>query len=68
VSFSADGTLLAVAEGNDVQVWETASGNLLATLKAHTAAVSIVAFSPDGNSLASVGQDNQLILWQVLPW
>lgn len=68
VSFSVDGTLLAVAEGNDVQVWETASGNLLATLKAHTAAVSIVAFSPDGNSLASVGQDNQLILWQVLPW
>jgi WD40 repeat protein len=28
--------------------------------------VMVVAFSPDGKTLASSGQDNQLILWQVL--
>lgn len=66
LSFSPDGSLLAVATGNDVQVWEVASGKQLATLSGHSAAVNLVTFSPDGKSLASSAQDNELILWQVL--
>jgi WD40 repeat protein len=66
MDFSADGTLLAVATGTDVQVFEVSSGNLLATLVGHSDLAKLVAFSPDGLSLVSTGQDNQLILWQVL--
>jgi WD40 repeat protein len=65
LAFSADGSLLAVAEGNDVQMYEVGSGTLLATLSGHSGSTSQVAFSPDGLSLVSTGQDNQLILWQV---
>ncbi len=65
LSFSPDGTLLAVATGNDVQIWDVASGTQVATLSGHSAPVNLVAFSADGKSLASCGQDNQLILWQV---
>ena len=65
LSFSPDGTLLAVAPGNDVQIWDVASGTQVATLSGHSAPVNLVAFSADGKSLASCGQDNQLILWQV---
>jgi WD40 repeat protein len=66
VSFSPDGSLVAMGVGNDVQVWEVTTGKQLATLSGHASAVSLVAFAPDGKSLVSTGQDNQLILWQVL--
>jgi WD40 repeat protein len=65
LDFSADGSLLAVGVGNNVQVIEVSSGKILANLSGHSAPVSLVAFSPDGKLLASTGQDNQLILWQV---
>ncbi len=67
LDFSPDGSLLAVTTGNDVQVWDVANGSALVTLTGHAAVTSLVAFSPDGKSLVSTGQDNQLILWQVIP-
>jgi WD40 repeat protein len=66
LSFSADGSLLALATNNDVQIWDVASGKQLATLSGHSATVDVVAFAPDSKSLVSTGEDNQLILWQVL--
>ena len=65
LDFSPDGSLLAVATGNDVQLWDVTSATQIATLSSHSAPVSLVAFSADGKTLASCGQDNQLILWQV---
>ncbi len=35
------------------------------TREAHTAAVSVVAFSADGETLASGGEDNRIKLWRV---
>jgi WD40 repeat protein len=66
MAFSADGTMLALGIGNDIQVYEVSSGILLATLSGHSNLPTEVAFSPDGYSLVSAGEDNQLILWQVM--
>jgi WD40 repeat protein len=66
LSFSPDDSLLAVSVDNTIQIWDVAGGTLLATLTGHSNNATLVAFAPDGKSLASTGQDNQLILWQVL--
>ena len=36
-----------------------------ATLEGHTSSVSSLAFSPDGKTLASGGNDNIIYLWSV---
>ncbi len=65
LSFSPNGSLLAVGVGNSIQIWDVTSGALLVTLEGHADMVVKVAFSPDGKYLASAGLDNQLYLWQV---
>jgi WD40 repeat protein len=66
IAFSPDSSLIAATVGSNVLVYETASGNLLATLSGHSSTARLLAFSPDGVSLVSTGEDNQLILWQVV--
>jgi WD40 repeat protein len=66
MTFSADGSMLAVGSGNNILVYEVSSGSLLVTLSGHSSLPMALAFSPDGYSLASAGQDSQLILWQVM--
>ena len=45
-------------------LWDTATGNHLATLTAHKESVYNIAFSPDGNTLASSGR-GEIYLWDV---
>lgn len=66
VSFSPDGRLLAATSGNDLQIWDVASATLLATFSGHSDVVRVTAFSPDQNSIATAGADNQLYLWQIV--
>jgi WD40 repeat protein len=64
VAFNPDGTRIASGSfDKTVRLWDTASGELLATLTEHEGAVISVAFSPDGTRIASGSDDRTVRLW-----
>jgi WD40 repeat protein len=75
VAFSPDGKHLASGSGGYdqrgrplsplVKVWDAQSGQEILTLTGHTGPVHSVAFSPDGQRLASGSQDRTLKVWDV---
>lgn len=69
ITVSPDGRYLAAGERGhmpSVVIWELSSGQILATLSAHTQGVSCMAFSPDSSLLVTVGFkfDKQLLVWE----
>ena len=79
VAYSPDGTTLAGGSGHPgsiiaggsidsytVRLWDADTGNLINTLTGHTGWVLSVAYSPDGNTLASGSwQGKELRLWDT---
>ncbi|MDJ0775027.1 MAG: NACHT domain-containing protein, partial [Mastigocoleus sp. MO_167.B18] len=66
IEFSPDGEILATSDNNGViNLWETASGKEILSLKGHSRGVDCVVFSPDGQILASGSRDNTMRLWNV---
>jgi WD40 repeat protein len=70
LSFSPDSKLLAtgheVRKGQyEVMVWDTATCKKRAAFLGHAGKVHLVAFSPDGNTLATVDQKNTVRLWAL---
>ena len=65
VAWSPDGTRLAVASSIGIWLYDTDTGAEVVLLTGHTSWVLSVAFSPDGQTLASGSVDDTVKLWDV---
>jgi WD40 repeat protein len=66
VRFSPDGrTLAAGTQGNEVVLWEVATGRQRASLRGHQGWIGALAFAPDGNRLASGSSDTATLVWDL---
>jgi WD40 repeat protein len=65
VAFSPDGQRLAVASGNQVKIWDSATGKEAVTLKSHAFFVGSAVFSPIGQRLAAGNTDNTVNIWDL---
>jgi WD40 repeat protein len=67
LAFTPDETVLASAGGNAsdfaIHLWDVVNNQSLGTLDGHTGIVWDVAFSPNGQYLASVSSDTTLKVW-----
>jgi WD40 repeat protein len=68
VFFSPDGSLLALADGNSVEIYDASNGTLLNSMEQKSHGGWKLAFSPDGQSIA-IGERHGIIeLWDVNTW
>ena len=65
IQYSPDGTRLAVASSIGIWFYDTAGYQEAALLTGHTSNVRSVAFSPDGNTLATGSWDDTVRLWDT---
>ena len=68
LAFSPDGGMVAGADllDDSIILWGLADDNqLLDPLEGHSSGISTLAFSPNGQILASGGYDTKVILWDV---
>jgi WD40 repeat protein len=65
VAFSPDGRMVATASGREVHVWDATTGKPIGDSLEHQTQVLAVVFSPDGGTLAAVGDENCATLWRL---
>ncbi len=65
VAFSPDGTLVALANDEDIDIVDINLQAVVARLEGHTSNVQSIAFSPDGTMLISGGSEGTIRQWAV---
>ena len=65
VDYSPDGTMLAVASGIGIWMYDAQTGEELKLLTGQTGFFSSTYFSPDGNTVASGSGDGTILLWEL---
>lgn len=65
LQFSPNGSLLACGISSRVEIWRTGSWQLWKSWRCHPIAVSSLAFSPSGDTLASGGFRGEIKLWDI---
>lgn len=66
ITWSPDGTSIAVTDLKHVQIWKVSTRQLVYTYSGHSNLVFAVAWSPDGSRIASASYDHTVHVWQAL--
>ena len=62
--YSPDDTLLVNGlRSGKIELWDTTTADKLTTLNGHTNGVEQLVFSPDGKTLASIGGEGTILIW-----
>ncbi len=64
ISFSPDGSTLAIGSRDEIRFWDVSTGETLQTLTGQTGTIRSISFRPDGSTLAT-GSGDEIRLWDV---
>jgi WD40 repeat protein len=65
LAFSPDRKLLASGDGDDIRLWDAATGQEVDRLVGHKSGVNSLVFWPDGKKLASASSDRTIRIWDI---
>ena len=67
IKYSPDSTHLAIASSIGIWIYDAQIGEELELIREHLLGITSVAFSPDGNILATGSYDRTIFLWEFNP-